>query len=308
MKKWLLILLAAPTFASATTPEPEPIDILDCLTNQYCTNINGFRFDDLNNDGVTDLVTRDGGKIQFWDGRDLPVLDLSQPTMPGGLFAHYSFDGPSPTDDQSPNGNHLNIGTLTTTPQGALGNAAQFSGNSNLQGSNISNNWGNSSLTVSVWVKPGNNTLNQHLRQGIVGVGSTSARSHFYFRGSSSSQNSGCDTNYHLALGADDGTTDSWHCSSDSSGKLTENVWQHVVGSYDHNSKTIRMYINANLVKEVVLSDNLTIAKQIQIGGDAYEDNWLTGEVDEVYLFNSVLSQSEVEYMCNLIPNHCTIN
>ena len=79
-------------------------------------------------------------------------------------------------------------------------------------------------------------------------------------------------------------------------GGLYEDVWYHVVGTYDNES--IRVYIDGNLrATENLTSNPATSNEPIYIGtrGENPLDRFFNGTIDEVRLWNRTLSLSEIQ-------------
>lgn len=73
--------------------------------------------------------------------------------------------------------------------------------------------------------------------------------------------------------------------------------WVHLVGTYDSSTETARIYVNGELGGEAVFSGNGEIfltSGNVQMGGTSEWSNF-NGLIDEVRIYNRVLTESEVE-------------
>ena len=94
-----------------------------------------------------------------------------------------------------------------------------------------------------------------------------------------------------------------WHRSATRSFAISENTWTHLIGTYDKDSRALRIYINGELKMEQILLSNgdpriLESTSSFQIGNwprkadPPYNRIWL---VDEVRIYNRALSKEEVK-------------
>ncbi|WP_175465062.1 MULTISPECIES: LamG-like jellyroll fold domain-containing protein [unclassified Streptomyces] len=81
-------------------------------------------------------------------------------------------------------------------------------------------------------------------------------------------------------------------------GGVSANTWTHLVGSYDGVAKTLRLYINRQLVGETALPNAWNARRGLQIGAGSYSGvakSFFPGTVDEVQIFDKVITQGEVD-------------
>lgn len=205
--------------------------------------------------------------------------------QPGGLLAHYTFDQSvsETTYDQSATGLNLAAAGTPTTTTGQIGSAVQIADNDSLQSSTSgASAIDASNITVEAWLKYDN--------------WSTSTNSPAVARWDSST------TNGSWRIGRTGAqqfrfsvyiNNQVYTVESNSSKNAGE--WYHVVGTYD--GTTLRIYVNG------VQEDSSNISQgslpssgaPLSIGEYANQDNpYWAGSVDEVKIFNRVLSAREV--------------
>jgi hypothetical protein len=75
---------------------------------------------------------------------------------------------------------------------------------------------------------------------------------------------------------------------------LPANSWSHLAGTYD--GVTLRTYVNGNLVgSRVVGGAAATSTAPLRIGGNSVWGEWFNGMIDEVRVYATALSQSEIQ-------------
>src|SRR5262249_40981490 len=75
---------------------------------------------------------------------------------------------------------------------------------------------------------------------------------------------------------------------------LPLNTWTHLAATYD--GATMRLYVNGALAATKAGSGSLlTSTNQLQIGGDSIYGQDLKGAIDEVRVYNTALSQAQVQ-------------
>ena len=138
---------------------------------------------------------------------------------------------------------------------------------------------------------------------GIWGLGSTAGHHHLYIR-----SNWNCHGRQNLALGADNGG-DTWFCiAKDACGKSTQiqGGWHSFVGTWRADNRKADIYMKRPGEDKFckVLSNQATTldfkskdVKKLFIGGDGYNDNPFQGTIDDVFLFDRVLNEEEINYL-----------
>jgi len=211
------------------------------------------------------------------------------------VIAHYNFD--ENVLDSSGNGHHGKEAAGVTYVEGISGLAASFQGKQKINVDSFRNfDWG-STFSVSVWFKRTGEWSNY---QGIVSNG-------FYTTGSwelrmgreMSGQN----------LGGGVNTADSPETWNYVDIQATPNQWHHVVMTYD--GEILNYYLD-NVRQEgdqtcchgdILINDTpLTIG---QAGVGSYKD-WFYGFIDELTIFNKVLSGDDIGTIYNTQnPDEC---
>ena len=198
-------------------------------------------------------------------------------TQPSGLVAYYPFDensGTSTTKDESINTANGTLVSAPTWTTGKLGAALQFNGTSQVVDMGNGTQFQTSQHSVSAWVKYTSNTTDQV----VAGKGQS----------------------YALVVGSKPGVRQfSGTPSTCSSTGLTTNdgAWHHLVVTVDAGvTNGTKLYLDGALVQ----SCTVTIAAQTEnfaVGaldaGSTYS-NFYTGAIDEVKVFNRILSAAEV--------------
>jgi hypothetical protein len=148
-----------------------------------------------------------------------------------------------------------------------------------------------SNFSVCLWVKPSTNNSNRALIHN--GAGLWGSSNHGFFLQQSY-------TNYYFKIG--DGTTS----YTSFNGGLVANTWQFVAMTYDGvNMKT---YLNG-ILQDTLAVPNITYGTSatwnpFYIGRTSGGSQYMSGGIDEVSLFNSELSASDITSIYNSgVPN-----
>ncbi len=233
---------------------------------------------------------------------------VSGSTLQSGLVGLWSFNGVDLTDrvyDRSGQGNDgyfVNISTSTAKVSGKVGQALNFDGTNDFvnafSGTSLDDL---SALTYAAWIKPrsaGNG------RGTIVAKSDTASvigLTYIYFDNVTA-------TNGISFLRDTTGVTDIGYTSANNAAPLGE--WTHVAVSWDGtvgNANNVRIYINGvestyqitdagSGSLESDASNNFTIGARTNTGGERYFD----GFMDEVRVYNRVLTASEVKQLYNI--------
>ncbi|MGB4833679.1 MAG: LamG domain-containing protein, partial [Candidatus Moraniibacteriota bacterium] len=239
------------------------------------------------------------GNPHYWNGtiddvrvysRALSVDEISQLyrlTTPTGtdtsLKGYWSFNGQdlsgTTAADRSGAGNN---GTLTNGPtitEGKLGQALNFDGTNDTV-SISPTGLPTGSRTISVWAKA---TLLDGSYRGVIGYGNQNNGEAFAIQINSS--------NEWVITG--------WGApNAVSGGAVVLNQWTHIVGTYSGGNASI--YVNGVLVggpAAITSAPNLNysaIGSRLDGGGD-----YFPGQIDEVRIYNRVLSDTEVKALYN---------
>jgi len=134
-------------------------------------------------------------------------------------------------------------------------------------------------LSVTAWVK-------ETTRNSNAKVLSRRSGDYFYFLGSDSG-------NPYSGIG--DGTT---YTVSDKSFTMPVDEWHHLAMTYDDSTNTMKIYYDGVLKENVTVTESLpaTSGVKLSLGADNEgSDNFFTGSIDEVRLYNVLLTQGEIE-------------
>lgn len=198
-----------------------------------------------------------------------------------GLEAWWSFNGNSA--DLSGNGNNLinSNATLTTDRNGVANSAYNFSG-SNQYLSDPSPNFtfgASDSFSVSYWqLKPSNS-------YGLALMNSSSTNGNFIWL-----FQTGNTGNYQFGTNKQ-GSAWSWAQSSHAT-----NQWEHFVGIYANGSMTLFK----NGVQVATSSYIHTGANKVNLPlwiGRGHNPNYFTGKIDDIGIWNRVLTQAEIDLL-----------
>jgi hypothetical protein len=77
-------------------------------------------------------------------------------------------------------------------------------------------------------------------------------------------------------------------------GGLPLNAWSHLAATYD--GATVRLYVNGVQVAATVAKDSIiTTTGALRIGGNSIWGEFFTGRIDEIRLYNRVLTAAEIQ-------------
>jgi hypothetical protein len=212
-----------------------------------------------------------------------------------GLIANYQFDNAANIGaDSGPNAYALtnsNSPTAISQNGGLTDQNAVFNGVANLSSTNAA--FRPTSVTVAGWVYRG--SVLQY--SAVAGVRQNAATSPYnsYFL-SVGSTNSG-KLNFTVS------TANTADLTALSTTTLSLNRWYHVAGTYDESAATLKVYIDGVLEGTVVQAGAGAIAYTTQpfcIGGlTGVAQTNLTGQLDDVLVYNRALTATEVANIKN---------
>jgi hypothetical protein len=209
-------------------------------------------------------------------------------SLTDGLVAYYPFNGDANDESVHDNDGTVNGATLTADRFGNTDSAYHFNGNGNDTHSIELPNTvidGLTDITSSVWVQTSDAS------QGLL-----------------SGANSGSDNQYsiHIRNGKVFPIIKQQYFSD---GLINDGQWHHLVVARDGNSGLVQLFIDANLVGSGTLP---TGALSIDVGGlwvgndqDCVGGCWqpnddFLGDIDDIRIYNRVLSETEVQELYNL--------
>lgn len=210
---------------------------------------------------------------------------------PVGLVAAYGFDtgSGSAATDASGNGNGGTLTSATWTTSGRFGSALVFNG---------SNSWvtvpdANSldlttAMTLEARVYP---TVQPTGWRAIIVKEQTGGVAYYLHAGSTSSNRPATGV---FAAGAE------WSLFGGT--RLTANTWTHLAATYD--GVTQRLYVNGVQVSSRAQTGAIATSNSpLRIGGNAVWGEYFQGRIDEVRVYNRVLSQAEIQSDLNTAIN-----
>jgi hypothetical protein len=80
---------------------------------------------------------------------------------------------------------------------------------------------------------------------------------------------------------------------------ITKNVWQHWVITYDYETKTKKIYLNGNLDNNGTSSLDFIYSGNFFLGDTDITSAYYKGNMDELSIYNKVLSESEIKSLYN---------
>jgi len=217
-------------------------------------------------DGVVTL------KGNVWSFRTLPDIPITDPN----LVAWWTLDEGSGTValDWSGHGNHA---TFTNDPQwvnGYDGGALQFDGSDDsvIYRLEAEETW--SAYTVAVWAKAG--SLWQSNNSCLFANHMTTSTDTPSFQFSFDAVN-----NYQ------------YHGSVDQIMGPVTTAWVHLAATCD--GPTTNLYYNGDLVASVSTGANNPVFTKFAIGVNRAEDNWFEGTIDNLRIYDKVLTSDEIQ-------------
>lgn len=218
----------------------------------------------------------------------------NQPTLSDSLIAHYPFNGNANDESGNNNDGTVDGATLTTDRFGNTNKAYSFNGiDNNIV---IANNLLSSQPTdysISVWVNA--NTTNDG---SIITDRSSTSWDYKYFIATNP-----------LRLSTSANTNTCVNSTFFNGRILNINQWYHLVVNTNITANTISSYIDGVLVDvhNGICWPNQNTPTMIGAGiNPAYTHLYFDGKIDDIRIYNRVLSQSEIETLFN--ENQCNID
>ncbi|WP_214107069.1 LamG-like jellyroll fold domain-containing protein [Acrocarpospora catenulata] len=256
-------------------------------------------------------------KINYWstsiDGKKLDYLvSIADPTTPIPVPTTAPSPSPSPTPSPSPSPTSTpipglvaaygmnegsgttiadasgsgNTGTAsgTTWAAGKYGQALTFNGTSNWVTVNDAASLRlTNKMTVEAWVKPSSTS---GWRSVVAKEGTTDTNYALYSSVSSGPSGPVGPLTY-VQVGS---TAD----AAGATAALSTTSWSHIAGTYD--GTTIKTYVNGVLAAQATTSGNLvTSTLPLRIGGNSIYGEYFKGLIDEVRIYNAVLTQGQIQ-------------
>lgn len=213
------------------------------------------------------------------------------------LLAYYSFD----SDGNNQYDNRFHLSTVTnagsavpTYDTGKKGNAVRFNKNNALvNSSELANHIAastNKSFSLSLWVNYGG--TNTSLSTFVEMFESLFMR------------------NSNLSFGML-GSNNVW-ATDNANGGLSGSGWRHIVAIYNAQGSALQIYLDGNFVRQVAVNGtymlqttpNFVVGTGTNTANNVSNYNWASkgfeGAIDEMYLYNRILSANEVSDLFNL--------
>ena len=232
-----------------------------------------------NPSGQTCSVSNGSGTVGSANVTNVAV-SCAAATGPSGLVAAYGFDEGSGTSvtDASGNGNNGTISNATWAATGKYGKALQFNGSSATV--NIPDSASlhlTTGMTLEAWVNP--STVNANWRDVIY-----KGNDNYYLEATSSNA-----SKPDAGLIAGGSYADAYGTAA-----LTANSWSYLTETYDGSN--LRLYVNGTLVATTAHTGSITTStNQLQIGGDSIYGQYFAGMIDEVRIYNTALTATQIQ-------------
>ncbi len=195
-----------------------------------------------------------------------PVEEKSYPT--DGLVSYFNFDNNlSDKLGNTPTG--TNNGTAAFT-DGKAGKAISFNGRNQYVEFGRSTYKSGNNISVSLWMKRSGGSGLYFIMCNDFGIFSTAST-------------------VGMAISLPE--------TSSATGTITQNEWTHLVGTYDGTN--IKAYIDGELKETMNHPGNiLSWAGNLKLG--RYDAEFWGGSIDDLFIYNKVLSQAEVDQLYDL--------
>lgn len=204
-----------------------------------------------------------------------------------GLVADYNFNTSSAVDGIVPKANG-NSGTAYTTDRfGNPGAAAAFSGSTTMNMGSPTKALFTTGLTISAWFK----VTDVNNQQAIVSKWAGSVNLDQYIIMISGGKLLMAVGRIGVSASGITGTT-----------TLQPNTWYHVVATWDNSGRheiTLNGVLDVSSVNSNFTSINSSSTTHLRIGSQANDTRFLTGNVDDVKLFDRKLDSTEINSLYN---------
>jgi chitodextrinase len=201
-------------------------------------------------------------------------------TAGGGLVAAYSFDegSGSTVGDSSGNGNTGTVSGATWTNAGKYGGALVFNGTtSTVNVPNTASLQLSSGMTLEAWVNPASVTS---AWRDVIYKGNDN----YYLEGTSGGS----------GVPAGGGTFAGSNANAFATGALPTNAWSFLTLTYD--GATLRLYVNGTQVATQAKTGAIASStNQLQIGGDSLYGQHFNGMIDQIRIYNTALTASQIQ-------------
>lgn len=211
----------------------------------------------------------------------LSVYRLNAQAPSSNIVGFWPFNGNA--NDESVNKNHGTVkgATLVSDRFGNTNSAYYFDGNAYISIPHSATLSMNESLSFSVWVKP----------EIISGTRMIFGKSNYVSQ-----------TNYLLRVKSSGYLQWEYNgYTENDSVALQVNSWHHIVVTASGPGQIKKIYINNQLVKETLTSSGPFgfVSNPFTIGYASYGSEYFIGAVDDVRMYNKVLSEIEIDALFN---------
>lgn len=197
-----------------------------------------------------------------------------------GLVAYYSFEHPIDDYVYDQAGNTsllLSSSNSQFSTEGRLGSALTFNGNLTAFGTGL--DLSGQSYTITYWDKRGDSGRQQH----------------HVALGSSSSNGKASSTGYYSG---DQFLMEIYGATHSSGNTYPTSIWRHWAFSYNSDTDGMLAYLNGNLIRgDTSTGYGYSGSDSVRLGADEAGSNFFKGELDEVRIYNRVLSQAEIQQL-----------
>ena len=183
-----------------------------------------------------------------------------------------------PSTDASGNGNNGTIANATWAASGKYGKALQFNGTNALVTIPDSASLHlSSAMTLEAWVNP--STVNANWRDVIY-----KGNDNYYLEATSTNA-----SRPDAGMIAGGSYADAFGTSA-----LPANTWSYLTETYD--GTTLRLYVNGTQVASTAHTGAIaTSTNPLQIGGDSLYGQYFAGLIDEVRVYNTALTATQIQ-------------
>ena len=247
------------------------------------------KFDFESTTSITASVLLDNGFETYSVDVSITITDMVEaPT--DGLIAAYTFNSGNANDDTSNNYDASSVtATLTTDRFGKTDRAYAFNGSQYIEIDEYSA-FSLNTISISLWFK--SNSVNSTQR--------------LFFLGNDSQNRQNISLNYNVN---NDGKCD-FRYEPDiplaggfiySTSVLNDNEWHHLIGVRNGTAKTMTLYVDGVLENTFTyVNDPLTADYPLQLGRSLPGfSQFFTGSLDDVRVYNKVLTSSEIDNLFN---------
>ena len=280
-----------------TSTQATQISVLTTFGGSYDTNSNETA---LNGDTTEETILANVQSGSRFEATDTRKIYYAGGMSKSGIKAYYNFEQTSGnlinqattangfTDGLGSTVDGINNGATSTT--GKVGSYAWNFASDNLQLSTSTSNWNflhnGNSYSIAMWIKFSNTGNYEYILSdiassshvGIIFIKTTDKFEHVIYRGVSST----------TALDILSTTT------------ISDTDWHHYALTFD--GTTGRMYVDGSLDSTQTTTNSVSTANSsysLKLGSEGSGVSFFNGNVDELAIFNRVLTADEVSYLYN---------